>query len=331
MKKKKVLLACGGSGGHVIPAEQLYTLLQHKADVLLAGHGLAKNPFVNKSLSFVDIPAGPLGKMAFFTQGFLGFCKAIKMLIKFSPDVVVGFGSYHTFPLLLAAFCLRKKLILFEANLRLGKVNRLFAKAAATIATQFVYQKKETTLVQPLPWGLRPKCLRKEALQYFNLDERKTTFLVFGGSQGAKFLNEQMPKALQGFENIQVIHFTGKGTVSYACPSCVKEFETRMDLAYTAADLVICRSGAGTIAELLQHQKRALLIPFPYATDNHQVENGRFFADTMQGGTVLEQSNATSEKIAEEIRKLLAAKATMKCWQEETRICFADLIVQETQ
>jgi UDP-N-acetylglucosamine--N-acetylmuramyl-(pentapeptide) pyrophosphoryl-undecaprenol N-acetylglucosamine transferase len=331
MKKKKVLLACGGSGGHVLPAEQLYTLLQDKADVLMAGHGLAKNPFVNKALSFVDIPAAPLGKIAFFTKGFQGFFKAIKTLVTFSPDVVVGFGSYHTFPLLLAAFCLRKKLILFEANRSLGKVNRLFAKAAVTVATQFVHTRKGTTLVDPLPWIVRPKPTRKEAFLYFNLDPKKPTLLIFGGSQGAKFLNEQMPKALAGFDNIQVLHFTGKGTVSYGCPSCVKEFETRMDLAYTAADLVICRSGAGTVAELLQHQKRALLIPFPHATDGHQIENGRFFAEEMNGGTVVEQSLATPEKIAHEILSLLSEKNEMKAWACVPRLFFPDLILQEAK
>lgn len=339
MTKKKVMLAVGGSGGHLLPAQQLGALLEGKVDVLLAGHGLSKNSFVTKEARICDIDAGAWGKGKYFQflyRSCKGVIQALFLLKKFSPDVVVGFGSYHTFPVLAAAFLLRKKIILFEANCILGKVNRLFLPAAHTLATQFV-QKTEISkaaLVPALPWVQWEKKTpsKKEASLYFGLDSKKTTILVFGGSQGASFLNERLPRVMAYFKDVQVIHFTGKGGHAvYGNPSCVKEFEPRMDFAYAAADVVVCRSGAGTVAELIYYRKPALLIPFPFAMENHQLENGRFLAHKVQGALLLEQREATLEKIEEKLKNLLQEipekQSALERLHIEKRTNFADLIL----
>jgi len=341
MRKKKVMLAAGGSGGHLLPAQQLGNLLEGKADLILAGHGLTRSSFITKPMDICDIEAGAWGKgnyFRFFYKSCKGIIQALFLLKKFSPDVVVGFGSYHTFPVLAAAFLLRKKIILFEANCTLGKVNRLFLPYAHTLATQFIQKTeiKKAALVPPLPWVSKGKIVpsKKEACLYFNLDPKKKTILVFGGSQGASFLNEMLPRVIAHFQDVQAIHFTGKGgSAVYGNPSCVKEFESRMDLAYIAADIVVCRSGAGTVAELLYYRKPSLLIPFPFATENHQFENGRFLADVVQGALLLEQGQATLEKIEEKLKTLLEKLPEKQCALErldiEKRVNFADLILKE--
>ena len=302
MTRKKVLIAAGGSGGHLFPAQQLSRDLGLDAEVMFAGHGICKNPFFQKGIPFQEIRAEPFKRgnyLRFIFGSVVGFFQSCFLLMKFSPDVVVGFGSYHTFPILLASTFLCKKIVLFEANCTLGKVNRFFSRVASKVAVQFPQNSYE--LVPLLPWGKREVVSRLEALAYFGLEEGLKTILIFGGSQGASFFNEIMPK-VNFPPDVQLIHLTGKGAVSYPKHrSCVKEFEKRMDLAYAAADLVICRSGAGAVAELLHYKKKALLIPFPFSTENHQLQNALFLKRKLFNTSVLEQSHASPEAVLAEV------------------------------
>jgi UDP-N-acetylglucosamine--N-acetylmuramyl-(pentapeptide) pyrophosphoryl-undecaprenol N-acetylglucosamine transferase len=178
---------------------------------------------------------------------------------------------------------------------------------------------------------------REEAFSYFGLDPNVKTLLVFGGSQGANFLNELMPKVatllLQEMA-FQVIHCTGKGNAVYQTnASCVKEFEPRMDLAYTAADIVICRSGASTVAELIRYGKPSLLIPFPYAAENHQWENAQLLADVIQGARLLKQTDASIESTRDEILALIQEsperKKALHRWNARGKIDLAAWILKE--
>ena len=318
----KVLIAAGGSGGHLFPAQQLAALLHSDCQIAFIGHALQNTPFFSKgALPFLDIASmqPKWGNwLRFFTSSCKGFWQSLMRMRQFRPDVVIGFGSYHTFPVLLAAALLRKKIILFEANCILGKVNRLFAPIATTIALQFPLARPLTksVFVPYLPWIHAPrlKTLPADARAYFHLDPHRRTILVFGGSQGAAFINQNVPKALVD-QDVQVIHLTGKGqtAVSYGkTPACVKEFEQEMELAYTAADLVICRSGASTVAELIRAEIPALLIPFPHAAENHQWENGQFLAHRVQGARLLAQNEASPMRIAREVALLWADKEGLK-------------------
>ena len=309
-KPLKILIAAGGSGGHLFPAQQLSLTLQSDCEILFAGYKLASSPFFeSEKIPFKEIASAPL-KKGFLRALWKGFWQSVSLMRSFCPDVVVGFGSYHTFPLLLAAALMRKKIILFEANSTLGKVNRFFYPFAKRIAFQFPSSQKKGALVPFLPWVIsqRKEVSIGEARQYFGLHPEKRTFLVFGGSQGASFLNQQVPIALDRLPgDYQVIHLTGKGAtkVSYRISSCVKEFEKDMSMAYKAADIAICRSGAGTIAELIQNHIPALLIPFPYAAGDHQRKNGQFLVKQTGGVRLLSQSEATVDRLVVEIETLL--------------------------
>jgi UDP-N-acetylglucosamine--N-acetylmuramyl-(pentapeptide) pyrophosphoryl-undecaprenol N-acetylglucosamine transferase len=208
----------------------------------------------------------------------------------------------------LAAALLRKKLVLFEANCTLGKVNRWFAPFAKAIALQFPIAMKKAVYVPLLPWvGKKTERVdAEEARALYQLAPDRFTILVFGGSQGAAFLNQtfcQVAHLLQkkGMQ-IQVIHLTGKGDwdVRYECPAVVKPFETQMALAYSAADLVVCRCGAGTTAELIRFQKPAIVIPYPFAYD-HQRKNGELI---QKGARLLPQKEASPERLAKEIETI---------------------------
>ncbi|HEY4254934.1 MAG TPA: UDP-N-acetylglucosamine--N-acetylmuramyl-(pentapeptide) pyrophosphoryl-undecaprenol N-acetylglucosamine transferase [Chlamydiales bacterium] len=311
---KKILIAAGGTGGHLLPAQQLAELLQREeAQVIFAGYKLDKSPyFQREKFDFREIPAAPLSGWKFFSQLLVGGWKAFRLFLKEKPDVVVGFGSYHTAPVLLAATLLGKKIVLFEANRTLGKVNRLFRPFAKKVAWQFLPSRAHPSkdlLVAPFPWIFPPKKDSKSAREELGLDPDKFTALVFGGSQGAAFLNEIMPQVASALPHMQWIHIAGNETAAtqvrlqYGPRAKVFSFTSNMPLLYAAADAALCRSGAGTVSELLRFHVPALLIPFPHATDNHQKHNADLLVE--KGGAIcLDQAEATLEALKKNIETL---------------------------
>ena len=338
----KYLIAAGGSGGHLFPAQQLAQMLLEKGEceILFAGYRLENSLFLQKeNIPFIDIPASPLNRLKFPIAMIHGFFKSLKTILSFKPDVVVGFGSYHSFPLLFAAFILRKKLVLYEANCLFGKVNRFFAPFAKAVAVQFFHPKG--TLVPLFPWiSNREKWDPDRARKQYGLDPDRLTFLVFGGSQGAQFLNEQIPAALAQFPGkIQAIHFTGEGRDNpvrqayqdLKIPAHVAPFEPNMAIAYAAASCAICRSGAGTLAELIRNQMPALLIPFPKASDDHQRINAEYLA-SRQAAHLLLQKDADPSRLSRAIEQLVQDREPKRLslqkidLQNKERGDFADLV-----
>jgi UDP-N-acetylglucosamine--N-acetylmuramyl-(pentapeptide) pyrophosphoryl-undecaprenol N-acetylglucosamine transferase len=302
----KVLIASGGTGGHLFPAQQLAELLKG-CHVVFAGHKLASNPFFHKKVPFHEV-ASASKKRKWFSL-LKGVWQSFSLIRRLQPQVVVGFGSFHSFPVLMAAVLLRKKIVLFEANCSLGKVNRFFTPFAKKVAFQFPIAQKKAVYVPLLPWVGKQmnQVVCAEARKFYNLQPDVFTILVFGGSQGAAFINQIFCAAAAQLhaqaDVFQVIHLTGKegGGVNYDFPSVVKPFETDMAMAYAAADLVVCRCGAGTTAELIRFQKPAILIPYPYAHD-HQRKNGEFLQKN--GARMVLQKEASVERLAAEIRAI---------------------------
>jgi UDP-N-acetylglucosamine--N-acetylmuramyl-(pentapeptide) pyrophosphoryl-undecaprenol N-acetylglucosamine transferase len=289
----KVLIATGGTGGHLFPSQQLREAMKD-SEILFAGHNLKTSPFFDRRIPYVEIVSSSSKKKAFLL--LKGVFQSLKMIWRFKPDVVVGFGSYHSFPVLMAAVLLRKKIVLFEPNCSLGKVNRFFARFAKKVAFQFPIHHPKSIYVPLLPWKTL-KMYKKEK------DPHRRTILVFGGSQGASFINETFHKAAELLSfPFQVIHLTGKEGLElrYSVPAIVKPFEEDMAQAYARADFAVCRCGAGTTAELIRYQIPAVVIPYPYAHD-HQRKNGEFLKE---GARMLDQKDATPERLAHEIELL---------------------------
>lgn len=330
MKKKKILIAAGGTGGHLLPAQQLAELIGDRADIFFAGHNLDCSPFFKKDrFPFVNIIASPIQKrFAFFRDFCKGLIQSICLLRKEKPDVVVGFGSYHTVPILFASVLMRKKIVLYEANRTMGKVTGLFAPFSTHLAAQFpMINQKNFTLVPLYPWVRKPKVSKQDARLEYGLDLDCFTILVFGGSQGAGFLNEIVPKVIASLGRpVQVIHF-GLSETPYSVKSVVKQFESDMAKAYAAADFVIGRSGAGTVSELIHFAVPSLLIPYPFAY-GHQQDNAEYLVAT-GGAFMLLQKEATLEKISYYIESA-DLKQMSCCLQrvvENDRITLEDLVL----
>lgn len=330
---KKYLITVGGTGGHVFPALALANQLKEKdpnTEVIFIGGSLNANRFFDKqSFAYETVSCGTISLKKPF-KSLLGCFRIIKgiwqsrsLLKKHKPDIVIGFGSYYTLPTLLAAKLTGTPFVLHESNSVPGKVNRLMAPYAVTTGVQFPKTahllKGNTHVVEtPLRKGFQKgKISQGEAREYFQLDPNKTTLLIFGGSQGAQAINRFLMEAFSSkLKNcpVQLLHFTGSSVLTREVAdcykknqiqACVKDFEARMDVAWNAADLVISRSGAGTIAEQLEFEVPGILIPYPQATDNHQEINANFMVEC--GGAIKYlEKEFSGDVLAYEVESLLA-------------------------
>jgi UDP-N-acetylglucosamine--N-acetylmuramyl-(pentapeptide) pyrophosphoryl-undecaprenol N-acetylglucosamine transferase len=331
---KKIVIAAGGTGGHLFPAqvvaEELGELLPGSSLLFLA-KGLTTNSCFSRSkFNFKEIPSSPLSLKACARACIdipRGCLKSIKELKAFSPDLVIGFGSFHTFPVLTSALFLGCPMVLFVADSIPGRVNRMFSAKAAwngvffpNAAAYLCGNIKKTSL--PLRKEFYPPYRPSKSLayEYYGFDLAKKTVLVFGGSQGAKTLNIQVACALSYYpqkEAIQVLHFTGEqnqelqtGYRAAGIQAVVLPFETNMHYAWAAADLVISRAGASTLAEQMAFAVPALLIPYPYAKDAHQQKNADFVENTLYGAKVLQEHQLTTKLLLNRIDTLLSEEVS---------------------
>jgi UDP-N-acetylglucosamine--N-acetylmuramyl-(pentapeptide) pyrophosphoryl-undecaprenol N-acetylglucosamine transferase len=205
--------------------------------------------------------------------------------------------------------------VLFESNALPGKVNRLFSQGAKFTAVYFPgaaqYLRGEVVEVD-LP-VCRPRSLlsAQEARRYFGLKEDLFTVVVFGGSQGSAKLNEIFTQtALELFQSgaqFQVIHLAGNSQAADqvrelyqkgGMTACVKDFEAQMEFSYTAASLVVSRAGAATVAELIAYAQPSILVPYPYASENHQQKNAEFLSHELKAAIQIQESELSSDRLS---------------------------------
>lgn len=328
----KIWISAGGTGGHLFPAIALAEELRARApqcELLFLGGGLTTNRYFDRELyPYAEIACGGLGgknPLALVRSSYRiwsGIRQSRQLLSAQTPDLVVGFGSFYGFPPLVAAAWGRIPLVLFAADRLPGRVIRLMARWAQVTAVHFpetASQLASPSVVVEMP--LRQSCRgiatpQAEARHYFGLDPDRPTLLVFGGSQGARAINRLFSGALTHLPPLfQLLHFTGDPQAAEELSSlyrsrgllaCVKPFEPQMGLAWRAADLAICRSGAGSVGEQREFEIPAIFIPYPYATDNHQELNADSVVNTFGGAVKLVEAHATPEKLASEIARLFA-------------------------
>lgn len=306
---KQIILSASGTAGHLKSAIALAEELKNYSVSFLAA-GLQGNPFFT-SFPFQQISAEPLRlRKPFFSLWSItkGIWQSIQVLRKKRTDLVIGFGSYHTFPVMVAAKLLGIKRIVYEPNLFPGKVVRLSCRLGALALIRY---KESRSFLKgeslEIGWEEFVKTDREKAREYFSLSQDRLTLLIFGGSQGAQFFNEKLPSMLHSMKDlIQVLHFVGRhGSLKKVeeeyeiqkIPALCKVYESRMDLAYAAADLCFCRSGAGTLQELIQTGTPAFLIPFSLSSEDHQNKNAYFFVKEVGGGWMMAQKEVSKEKI----------------------------------
>jgi UDP-N-acetylglucosamine--N-acetylmuramyl-(pentapeptide) pyrophosphoryl-undecaprenol N-acetylglucosamine transferase len=239
-----------------------------------------------------------------------------RILKKWSPDIVVGVGGYASGPIVLVARLMRIPTAVQEQNAVPGFTNRvlgMFVQAAFTAfpeANRFFRRGKVYQLGNPIRRQFLDNYMRPSAAH------EKLRLLVFGGSQGAHALNMRVVEALPHLadlrERLHVVHQTGardREQVESGYRACgfepdVREFITEMSAAYANADLVVCRAGAMALAELTVCKKPSILVPFPFAADNHQVMNAKSLVDA-GAAVMIEEKDLTGELVAGEIRAIL--------------------------
>ncbi len=356
--KRKIIFAVGGTGGHLFPAQALARELKDKLapmQVLFMGSGLSNSRyFFAREFPFIDIESSTVfGKRLFnlFSVSkklIKGIWKSIIHLRKERPDLVVGFGSFHAFPVLLGAVVNNIPIVLFESNVVPGRVIRYFSRFARCTAVQFIKageQLKGTIVQTKMPLWDRDRLnesTREEAARYFGLRPELTTILIFGGSQGARSINRLLCEAMQHWPQrpfFQIIHLTGdvaschEALLCYrrlGIPAQVKVFEDRMPLAWRMADLAICRSGAATIAELLAYRVPAILIPYPHATDDHQMHNAMIFSEEVKGAHLIPENQLNAEILREKLKTLMKNQETLLKQMRESIIEFEEHIPQNS-
>lgn len=316
MKKiNKVVLAVGGTGGHIIPAlSARETFIKEKIEVLLLGNGLTSFLQKKSGVLYCDIPAGSpfsfrINKMVSGAKRlYQGYSAALQQISAFAPDVVIGFGSYHSLPALLASMRNRIPLFLHEQNIVPGKVNKLFSHFAKGVGVSFAaasehFRCRAEEVFLPI----------REPSEPIAFPGASPVICVVGGSQGAKILNDVVPRALadirENYSDAYVYHIVGpKGdqqAVSRVYQDAginhtVTSFAHNMLGVLQASDLVIGRSGATIINELLWVQVPAILIPYPGAY-GHQEANAKFFTQTVGGGSMILQKHLTEESLRKQV------------------------------
>jgi UDP-N-acetylglucosamine--N-acetylmuramyl-(pentapeptide) pyrophosphoryl-undecaprenol N-acetylglucosamine transferase len=297
---KRVIIAGGGTGGHIFPAIAIANALKKidgNIEILFVGANgrmeMEKVPQAGYKIEGLDI-AG-FNRSSLIKNIGLPF-KVVKSIFRvrsimqrFKPDAVIGVGGYSSYPVLRVAQGKGIPTFIHESNSFGGKSNMMLGKKAIRIFTgtegmeKFFPAEKIMLTGNPVRASISKSSLtRAEGIRFFSLDESKKTVLIVGGSLGAKSVNEAIDKGLDDLLNagIQVIWQTGKPYVEKAkertqgkASVWVNEFITQMDYAYAAADVIVSRSGAMAVSEICVAKKPVLFVPYPFAAEDHQTVN----------------------------------------------------------
>lgn len=326
----KIVIAGGGTGGHLYPGIAIAreVLREPGSEVLFVGteQGIEAKVLPREGLPVRFITVGKLKgmKLASILKTLVtlpaGILQSLRLLREVRPDVVIGVGGYSSGPVALAAWSLRIPLLIVEPNSYAGLANRRLGKLADRIvlcfpgigAQQF-FSPEKTEKAGPLVRQGIDKGDRGKALAAFGLEDERFTVFVMGGSGGAHAVNMAMKDAaayLKHGNKLQILHQTGEKDVAEVTTgyrdagikAAVLPYIHDMAGAYAAADLVVSRSGATTVAELAVCGKRAVLIPYPFAADNHQEFNAGTLA-ALGAAEVIVQKELTPEGLARAIEQ----------------------------
>lgn len=346
MRLRTLVISCGGTGGHFYPGLSVARVLHEnggRALLLLSGVNAEKQKAIAEShgIPAVALPRMPsprgLGAAAEFLRGALGgYFASRRELRKFAPQALLGMGSFTSLPPVLAARRSGIPVFLHDGNARIGKANRMFSNRASLLATAFPPCNRDKCVCEQLTVGmpLRPELekaasiTRREAIDGLNrafgvtLDAALPTVLVFGGSQGASIFNGVLPEALKRLQarfEFQVLHLAGPGKLGEArqaygetsFPLLLLESSEKMELFLGGADLAVSRSGGSTVAELARFGRASVLIPYPYAAENHQYDNARFLAESGAADLIL-NTECTPERLETLLAGLLKDPETLK-------------------
>ena len=329
--KLRILIAGGGTGGHVIPALAIARELRdaHHAEVKFVGtaRGLETRLVPEAGFPLELIHVGQLKNVSLLTRARTltdlprGILRCIALLRTYKPHVVVGVGGYASGPAMMAALLLQIPTLAFEPNAAPGLANRLVGRYVSAAAVNFEATRNYFRNAQVTGIPVRS--------HFFRLEPKPPgptqRLLVFGGSQGARILNEIMPQLLfpllRDTPGLTVLHQSGPRAEAATRQAYldtgadesrwqVSAYLDDMPARFNEADLILCRSGASTMAELAAAGKPSLLVPFAAATDDHQRKNADVFVAAHAAQMILE-SELHAQRLLDTLRALLLAPESL--------------------
>lgn len=337
----KVLIAAGGTGGHIYPGIAVaQEIMRRDAGSKVRFVGTARGletrlvPEAGFELSLIDSTGlKNLSRMAQMKGLVLlprSFLSALSLIRQFRPDVVIGAGGYVSGPVVLMAALTNRPTLVMESNALPGMTNRVLARFVDRAAVSFE---------QALPYFRGKGVVTGNPVrrEFFEIPPKqrepgKLSLLIFGGSQGARAINEGMIAALPALESLRtallIKHQTGpadfdKVKTAYVAAGWEQQADVRsyidnMMADFAAADLVICRAGATTTAELIAAGKASIMIPFPFAADDHQRKNAEALEAAGASRMILQQ-DVSGERLAKEIGVLLESPEEVSRMEQASR------------
>lgn len=297
---RRIIIAGGGTGGHIFPAIAIANALKKKdpsIEILFVGAKgkmeMEKVPQAGYKIEGLDIAgfnrSSLIKNIGLPFKLVKSFLQVRRIFNQFKPDAAIGVGGYSSFPVLKTAQSRGIKTFIHESNSFAGKSNMMLGKKATRVFTgtdgmeKFFPAEKILVTGNPVRVAIsQASVTREEGLKFFSLDSRKKTLFVVGGSLGARSVNEAIGAGLDDLQaaGLQLIWQTGKPYAATAKEQAkgkngiwVNEFITQMEFAYAAADIVVSRAGAMTVAELCVAKKPVLFVPYPFAAEDHQTVN----------------------------------------------------------
>jgi len=327
-----VILCGGGTGGHLIPGIALAEeLVERGVDVffLVTRRSFDRTQLSKRKFNFAILPSPQIphclsNQIIFPVALISAIMKSILLLKKCRPKIVIGLGGYGSFPPLVAAKVLHIPYLILEQNIIPGKVSRLVSRWAVRIYSQwnkpcgFSHMSAHKIVFSGSPLRKSMVIINKEkAKRFLGLREDKLTLTVMGGSQGAEKINQFLISEINYLEKLnsqlQILHLTGlrdRDIVSLAYKSKniltkVIGFTDKMEYVYSASDIIISRGGAMSINEVAFYKLPAIFIPYPYASDNHQLANVREL-EKIGAAKILEEKYLTNGAIYNIIKNWLS-------------------------
>lgn len=333
--KKRFIVSGGGTGGHIFPAISIAKAIMRidpNAEIMFVGaHGRMEMEKVPAAgFKIIGLPIQGLQRSAIFKNiSFLpklliSLCKCHSIIKEFKPDAVIGVGGYASAPLLRVAQNMGVPTLIQEQNSYAGVTNKWLSRRANRICVaydgmdKFFPKNKIVFTGNPVRQDLQNLTVSAtDATNFFGLNPNLRTVLVVGGSLGARTINESIVANLEMLlkQRIQIIWQTGKYYYDKVLTDVAKcnvenqqnlhiyQFINRMDLAYTAADVIVSRAGAGTISELCLVGKPTILVPSPNVAEDHQTKNAQ--ALTQRGAAIMVPDSEAVASIGDEIKMML--------------------------
>lgn len=347
----RILIAAGGTGGHLYPALAINSYLKEHHLVsrilwVIGKRDLESELIPLQGFEFKQIKAQTFPRalsikwVSFGVSLVVSFFQSFLILWQFKPSIVIGMGSFHSYPVVTLAFLFGIRSLICEQNVYPSLTNRFLSWYASKIATSWAQtneylSRRVKNKIQLIGNPIRSEILkvkREEGIEKLDLDKNKFTLLFLGGSQGAHSLNKSGAEAIKLLDKekiateIQVIFITGRNDVKWVrdflkslqIKSLTFPYLEEIRYAYAASDLVICRSGAGAIAEITALGLPSILIPYPYAAEGHQYKNAKVLEEK-GAACIISEKNLTKERLKKLLLDLIGNKPLLEKMSRQSK------------